>query len=146
LLVLAAEVVLAELAPARLVVAALALGNTIGSTVAAIPLVIAVRRIRGNAAVHGVGRATLAGLAAGTAGTAVGVAVSLVLPVSHKLLYVLVGAAACACAMIVFGAVAYLLDGGDLRVILARLRQACAQTRFGLRAPVLFSWLGRWLS
>ncbi len=68
LLILVAQVVLAELAPARMVVGALALGNTIGSTGAAIPLVIATRRIRGKAAVQGVGRATLAGLAAGAAG------------------------------------------------------------------------------
>src|SRR5271165_1957143 len=92
LLVLLAQVVLAELAPARMVVGALALGNTIGSIGAAIPLVIVTRRIRGKAAVQGVGRATLAGLAAAAAGGAVGVAVSIALPVSHKLLYAIVGA------------------------------------------------------
>ncbi|MDQ2812331.1 MAG: virulence factor MviN, partial [Actinomycetota bacterium] len=60
LLVIVADVILAELAPARLVVAALALGNTIGHTVVAIPMVLATRRIRGRAALRGVGRATLA--------------------------------------------------------------------------------------
>ena len=40
LLVVLADVMLAELAPPRLVVAALALGNTIGQTVVAIPLVL----------------------------------------------------------------------------------------------------------
>src|SRR5207344_679003 len=50
LLVIVADVVLAALAPARLVVAALALGCTIGQTAVAIPLVIATRRIRGPAA------------------------------------------------------------------------------------------------
>jgi putative peptidoglycan lipid II flippase len=139
LAVLVAEVVLAELAPARLVVAALALGNTIGSTGAAIPLVIAVRRIRGKAAVQGVGRATLAGLAGGTAAAAIGVAVSLAFPVSHKLLYAIVGVVATGCAVIVFAGVAYLFDDGDLRMVLRRLRQLMAERRFGMRAPTPFS-------
>jgi putative peptidoglycan lipid II flippase len=145
LLVLLSEVILAELAPARLVVAALALGNTIGSTAAAIPLVIVTRRIRGNAAVHGVGRATLAGVAAGAAGAAVGVAVSLAIPVSHKLLYAMVGAVASGCAVIVFAAVAYVLDDGDLRMAIARIRRISADRRLGLRAPFRFNWLARWL-
>jgi putative peptidoglycan lipid II flippase len=127
LLVLLFEVVLAELAPARLVVAALALGNTIGSTAAAIPLVVITRRIRGRPAVQGVGRATLAGLAAGVAGAAVGLAVSLALPVSHKLLYGITGAVAAGCAVIVFVGVAYVLDDGDLRMALAGLRRLTAE-------------------
>ncbi|HSR85668.1 MAG TPA: lipid II flippase MurJ [Streptosporangiaceae bacterium] len=143
LLVLLSEVVLAELAPARLVVAALALGNTIGSIAAAIPLVIVTRRIRGKAAVQGVGRATLAGLSAGAAGAAVGVAVSFALPVSHKLLYAIVGMLASACAVIVFAAVAYVLDDGDLRFALARLRQLIAGRRLGMRTPTRFSRPGR---
>ena len=59
LLVIVASVVLAELMPAHLVVAALALGNTIGQTAVAIPMVIATRRIRGPAAVRGIGHATV---------------------------------------------------------------------------------------
>jgi putative peptidoglycan lipid II flippase len=133
LLVLLAEVVLAELAPARLVVAALALGNTIGSTGAAIPLVIVTRRIRGKAAVQGVGRATLAGLAAASAAAAVGVAVGLALPVTHKLLYAIVGAMASGCAVIVFVAVAYFLDDGDLRLAMAGLRRLAAEWRIRRR-------------
>ena len=135
LLALLGQVVLAELAPAHLVVAALALGHAIGSTGAAIPLVIATRRIRGKAAVQGLGRATLAGLAAGAAAAAVGVAVSVALPVSHKLLYALAGAAATGCAVIVFVGVAYLLDDGDLRMALPRLRQFIAERRLATRAP-----------
>jgi putative peptidoglycan lipid II flippase len=123
LLQLVAQVVLAELVPAHLVVGALALGNTLGATGAAIPLVIATRRIRGKAAVQGVGRATLAGVAAGAAGAAVGVAVSIAVPVSHKLMYALVGTVAAGCAVIAFGVVAYLLDDGDVRVVFARVRQ-----------------------
>ena len=106
LLVIVADVVLAEMAPAHLVVAALALGCTIGQTLVAIPLVIATRRICGQAAVQGVGYAALAGLAAAAIGAAAGVAVL-----------------AAGCAVIAFGVVAYLLDHGDLRTVLARLRQ-----------------------
>jgi putative peptidoglycan lipid II flippase len=124
LLVIGASVVLAELMPAHLVVAALALGNTIGQTAVAIPMVIATRRIRGSAAVQGVGHATLSGLAAGLAAAAVGVGVCLAAPVSGKLLDFGVAVGAASGAVLVFGAVAYVLDRGDLKTVLARLRRA----------------------
>jgi putative peptidoglycan lipid II flippase len=123
LLVIVADVVLAELVPSRLVIAALALGNTIGQTVVAIPLVILTRRICGKAAVQGVSHAALAGLAAGAAGAAVGVAVSLAVPVDHKLAAFALALPAAGCAIIAFGVVAYLLDDGDLRAILAWVRR-----------------------
>ena len=129
LLSMAAMAILAELVPPHLVVAALALGTTIGQTAAAIPLVIVTRRIRGAAAVHGIGRAALAGLAAAAAGATAGAAVSNALPVSHKLLDAGVGAAAACCAIIAFAVVAFLLDDGDLRAILARLQQQLARLR-----------------
>jgi putative peptidoglycan lipid II flippase len=129
LLVIAADVVLAELAPARLVVAALALGNTIGQTLVAIPLVIVTRRIRGRAAVQGLGHAAVAGLAAAAAGAAVGVAIGIAVPVSHKLLAFGVAVLAAGCAVVVFGVVAYLLDDGDLRAVLAWLRRAARLSR-----------------
>jgi putative peptidoglycan lipid II flippase len=135
LLALVAQVVLAELAPAHLVVAALALGNTIGSIGVAIPLVIAVRRMRGKAAVQGIGRATLAGVTGGVVAAAAGVAVSLALPVSHKLLYMIVGTIASVGAVIVFAAVAYFLDDGDVRTSLAQLRRVVTQWR---------GWRGRY--
>jgi len=124
LLVIAADVVLAGLAPPHLVVAALALATTIGQTVVAIPLVMVTRRICGKAAVEGVTRAALAGLAAAAVGTAVGVAVSMAAPTGSKLLAAGVSVVAAGCAVIAFGAVAYLLDGGDLRTVLGRVRQA----------------------
>jgi putative peptidoglycan lipid II flippase len=127
LLVLLVEVILAELAPAHLVVAALALGNTIGSTVAAIPLVIVTRRIRGKPAVEGVGRAALVGLAAAAAGAAVGVGISAALPAHHKLMYAIVAVVAASCAVIAYCVVAYLLDDGDLQIVLARLRRAVSR-------------------
>ena len=129
LIVVVADVVLAGLAPPRLVVAALALGNTIGQTVVAIPLVLLTRRICGKAAVQGVGHAALAGLAAGAAGAAVGVAVSMAVPVHHKLEAAALALPAAGCAVIAFGVVAYLLDDGDLRAVLAWVRRAAARLR-----------------
>ena len=123
LLVIVADVVLAELVPSRLVVAMLALGNTIGQTAVAIPMVIITRRICGRAAVQGVSHAALAGLAAGAAGAAVGVAVSMAVPVHHKLAAFALAMPAAGGAIIAFGVVAYLLDDGDLRAVLAWVRR-----------------------
>ena len=131
LLVIAADVVLAELVPARLVVAALALGATIGQTLVAIPLVILTRRLCGREAVQGIVRSALTGLAAAAVGAAAGVAVSMALPVSHKLLAAGTAVLAAGCAVIAFGLVAYILDDGDLRTALARLRQAARLRRPG---------------
>jgi putative peptidoglycan lipid II flippase len=129
LLVIAADVVLAELAPARLVVAALALGYTIGQTVVAIPMAMATRRICGRAALRGVGRATLAGLAAGAASAAVGVSICLAAPVSGKLLAAGTAVVAAGCAVIAFGAVAHVLDHGDTQPVLAWLRRVAGSRR-----------------
>ena len=123
LVVIAADAVLALLVPPRFVVAALALGSTIGQSVVAVPMVLAARRIRGPEAVRGTGRAALAGAAAGMAGAVAGVAVSLALPASHKLLAAGVAVLAAACAVLAFGLVAYLLNDGDLRAAMTWLRQ-----------------------
>jgi putative peptidoglycan lipid II flippase len=123
LLVIVADVVLVQLVPPRLAVAALALGTTIGQTVVAIPLVILTRRICGKAAVQGVSHAALAGIAAGAAGAAAGVAISVALPAHHKLAAFALAVPAAGCAIIVFGVVAYLLDNGDLRAVLAWARR-----------------------
>ena len=123
-LVMAAQVVLAELVPPHEVVGALALGNTIGETAAAIPLVIVTRRIRGRESVQGVLRAMFASLAAGVAASAVGVALSVMLPDTHKLIDFGVGLVAAVGAVIAFGLVALVLDGGDMRTVLARAQQA----------------------
>jgi putative peptidoglycan lipid II flippase len=118
--VIVADLLLAGLAPPHLVVGALALGNTIGQSVVAIPLVIATRRIRGTAAVAGVGRANLAGLAAAAAGVAAGIAVSVALPGSGRLADAGSGAVAAVASVVAFGVVAYLLDPADLRAITRR--------------------------
>ena len=124
LVAIVADVVLVQLVPARLVVAALALGTTIGQTVVAVPLVFVTRKICGPAAVQGARHAALAGLAACAAGTAVGVAVSLAVPLHHKLVAVALAVPAAGGAIIVFGVVAYFLDDGDLKAVLAWMRRA----------------------
>ncbi|HTZ91473.1 MAG TPA: lipid II flippase MurJ [Streptosporangiaceae bacterium] len=126
-LVIVAEVALAELVPSRLVVPALALATGIGQTAAAVPLVVITRRIRGKAAVQGIGRATLSGLAAAAAGTVVGVAVSLGLPAHHKLIAAVAAVLAAGCAVIAFTAVAFILNREDTAVALARVRQLTAR-------------------
>ena len=123
LLIMVADVVLTELAPAHLVVASLALGTTIGQTLVAIPLVIITGRTYGKKAVQGVGRTAVVGLAAAVAGATAGMAVSMALPIHHKLLAAGVAVLASTCAVIAFGVVAYILDDGDLRTALALLRQ-----------------------
>jgi putative peptidoglycan lipid II flippase len=123
LLVIVADLVLVQLVPARLVVPALALGSTIGQTVVAIPLVFVTRRICGPDAVQGAGHAALAGLAAGVVGTAVGLAVSLAVPLHHKLVAVALAVPAAVLAIIAYGIVAYLLDDGDLKAVLAWVRR-----------------------
>ncbi len=124
LLTIVADVILAELAPPRLVVAALCLGQTIGQTVVAVPVVIVTRRICGPEALRGVGRAALAGLVAGAVAAGAGVGVSLAVPVTGKISAFAIAVPAALVAIVAFGLVAYLLDDGDLRAIVARLRRA----------------------
>jgi hypothetical protein len=73
--------------------------------------------------VQGVSHAALAGLAAGAAGAAVGVTLSMAVPEQHKLEAFLLAVPVACLAIIVFGVVAYLLDDGDLRAVLAWLRR-----------------------
>jgi putative peptidoglycan lipid II flippase len=117
------DVVLVQLAPPHLVAAALAVGNTVGQSAVAIPMVLVTRRICGRAAVQGTGHAALAGLAAGAIGAGVGAAVCLTVPVSGKLASAGVAVVAVIGAVIAFGVVAYLLDRGDLKTVVARLRR-----------------------
>ena len=127
LVVIAACLVLVPLVPARQVPAALALGTTIGQTVVAVPLVFVTRRICGPAAVQGAWRAALAGLAACAAGSAVGVGISLAVPLHHKLVAAALALPAAGGAIIAFGVVAYILDDGDMKAVLAWLRRAVRQ-------------------
>ena len=123
LLQIVVSIPLALLAPPRLVVPALALGSTVALLAVAVPMVFAVRRIRGAAAIAGLGHATLAGLVAGGIGSAVGVGVCLALPSGGKVFEAGVGAVAAALTVVAFGVWAYALDRGDLRMAAGRLRR-----------------------
>jgi putative peptidoglycan lipid II flippase len=127
LLVIAADLVIVPLVPARWVVPALGLGNTIGLTVAGIALVAAVRRARGAVALHGVTRAGLAGLAGALAGAAAGLGVCAALPASGFFPNVAVALLAGLSTTLAFGLVAFALDGGELRALAARVRAKLAR-------------------
>src|SRR5580693_467698 len=123
----------AMLAIGRLKVAAAALaGSWAVVIVADVALVEVTRRICGRAAVEGTGHAMLAGLAAGAVGAAVGVVVSLAGAGGGKLLAAGVAVAAAACATVAFGAVAFLLDRGDLRAVARRVRRVAGRHRMRL--------------
>jgi putative peptidoglycan lipid II flippase len=123
LLQMALSAALVSLGPPRLVVGALSLATTVAMLATAVPMVVATRRIRGEAAVRGIGRATIASLAAAAAGTAAAVAVTRALPAGGKLLDAVSGAVGAAAAVAAFGVVAYLLDKGDLRAAFLPLRR-----------------------
>jgi putative peptidoglycan lipid II flippase len=129
LLQLMLSVILVEVASPRLVVAALSLASTAGQLAVAVPMMIAVGRIRGKAATEGIGHATLAGLAAAAAGTAVGVAAALGMPAGGKLHDGAAGAVGVLTALAAFAVVAYLLDKDDLRMATARIARLARRRR-----------------
>jgi len=123
LLQIVISIPLVYLAPPRLVVAALSLGSTVQLFAVAVPMVFAVRRLRGPAALAGLRHATLAGVVAGGLGSAVGFGVTLAIPVGGKLFEAAVGALAAVLALLAFGLWAYAVDRGDLQMVIARLRR-----------------------
>jgi putative peptidoglycan lipid II flippase len=124
LLIMAADAIMVPLVPSRYVVPALALGSTIGQTLTAIPMIIATRRIRGAAAIAGLGRAMVAGIAAAAAGGMTGVVASVLLPAHGKLLYAAAAVLAAGSAVVVFAVFAWLLDKSDLAPLLNRARSS----------------------
>ncbi len=108
------------LAPPRLAVGALALASSVGMIAVTVPMVIATRRLRGSAAVAGLGHATFAGIAAGAAASAAGLAVTLVMPTGGAAFEAGAGVVATLLAIVVFGAVAYALDKQDVRAVARR--------------------------
>jgi putative peptidoglycan lipid II flippase len=106
----------------RWVVPVLALGNTVGLTLAGLALLAAVRHARGPAALRGSARAAAAGLAGALAGAAAGGLVSAALPATGFLPNAGVAVLACLAATAVFGAVVVVLDGKDLRALALRAR------------------------
>lgn len=127
LVVIVADVILVTLAPGSLVVPMLALGNTIGLTVAGVALIAAVRAARGRAALAGASRVVGSGLAAAVAGGAAGggaaVALMAALPAAGPVADGLIALLAAACAVAAFGLVAYLPDGSELRAAVTRVRR-----------------------
>jgi putative peptidoglycan lipid II flippase len=125
LLVIVADVLIVPFVPAARVVPVLGLGTTFGLTVSGIALLVLVRRERGPAALRGVSRALLAGLAGCAAGALAGSALTAVLPASQGSgLLVNIGLSVLVTAVVagVFAVVVLGLDGGDLRSALSRLR------------------------
>jgi putative peptidoglycan lipid II flippase len=127
LLVIAADVVAVSLVPSRWVVPALGVGNTIGLTLSGLGLLLAVRQVRGRAALRGLARSAGAGCAGAVAGAAAGAAASAATPVSGVLPNAAVAVLACACACLAFGIAAWVLDVGDLRALAGRLRSRVAR-------------------
>jgi len=124
LLVIVADVLIVPFVPAARVVPVLGLGTTFGLTVSGIALLVLVRRERGAAALRGVPRAFLAGLAGCAAGAVAGSALSALLPAESGLL-VNVGLSVLVTVVVagVFAVVVLGLDGGDLRSVLSQLRR-----------------------
>lgn len=123
LLVIAADVAAVALVAPRWVVPVLALGNTAGLTVSGAAFLAAVRRARGVAALQGLVRAGGAGLTAALAGAGAAAALSATVPAAGVIPNGLLAVTASACACAVFGVIAYALDGGDLRAVMARVRR-----------------------
>jgi putative peptidoglycan lipid II flippase len=123
LLVIVADVIAVALVPPRWVVPVLGLGNTAGLTACGLALLAVVRTMRGRSALRGTARAALAGLAGAVVGAAVGASVSTALPVHGFLPNAGAAVLACAGVAVAFGAAVLVLDGGDLRAVLARLRE-----------------------
>jgi putative peptidoglycan lipid II flippase len=112
------------LLPPKYTPGALGLASTVGYLLVVPPMLAATRRARGPAAVAGVGRSTLVAIAAGAAGSAVGLAATLVLPSGGSIYEVGTGVVATGLAIIVFGVVAFALDRqGDMRASADRLRR-----------------------
>jgi putative peptidoglycan lipid II flippase len=126
LVVIVVDIVAVPLVPARSVVPVLGLANTVGMTASGIALLVAVGRARGGAALHGSWRAIGAGLAGAIAGAAVGLGLTAAVPVTGHWLNAGLAAGAGLGVLAVFGAVVALLDGGDLRNMMARGRRRAA--------------------
>jgi putative peptidoglycan lipid II flippase len=127
LVVIGADVILVILAPGSLVVPMLALGNTVGLTVAGVALIAAVRKARGRAALAGAARVAGSGLAAamagGVAGGGAAAALIAALPAAGPVVDALIAVLAAGCAVAAFGVIAYLPDGSELRAAVARMRR-----------------------
>jgi peptidoglycan biosynthesis protein MviN/MurJ (putative lipid II flippase) len=127
LVVIGVDVALVPLVSASSVVPVLGLANTVGMTVSGVALLVAVGRTRGAAALRGSARAIGAGLAGAVAGAVAGLALTAAVPVARgNWLNAGLALAAGICAAIAFCLVVAVLDGGDLRSVLLRVRRRIA--------------------
>ncbi len=126
LLVIVIDLVAIPLVPAWAIVWVLGLANTAGMTVSGIALVVAVARTRGAAALAGCGRALGAGLAGAVVGAAAGLAITAALHGSGHWLNAGVACLAGIASGVAFLLIVALLDGGDLRNVVARVRRKVA--------------------
>lgn len=120
LVVMAADVALVPAVDPRWVVAALGYGNAAGMTVAGVLLLATLVRARGGAALRGVPRVLVAGLAGGAAGGATGYGVAAALGTGSQVRDVGTGALAAVVAVAVFLVIAFVIDGRDLLAVLSR--------------------------
>jgi peptidoglycan biosynthesis protein MviN/MurJ (putative lipid II flippase) len=123
LVVIVVDIVAVPLVRASAVVPVLGLANTAGMTAAGIALLAAVSRARGAAVLRGVWRALGAGLAGAMAGAAAGLGVTALVHVGGHWPNAGLAVLAGVCGLASFCAVVALLDGGDLRRMLARVRR-----------------------
>jgi putative peptidoglycan lipid II flippase len=125
---MAADLALTTSLPPRWTVVGLGLGNAIGMTVAAILLLVALRRETDGGGLVNLSRAAAGGAAAALVGASAGFGVARWFgpsgPVFSFGQAVVVGLV----TLGVFGAVALLLDKGDLRRLLTRLRRSEARS------------------
>ena len=127
LVVIGVDVAAVPLVSANSVVPVLGLANTVGMTVSGVALLVAVGRTRGAAALRGSARAIGAGLAGAVAGAAAGLALTAAVPVTWgHWLNAGLAVAAGICAGVAFCVVVAVLDGGDLRSVLSRVRRRWA--------------------
>jgi len=122
LVVIAADVVVIPMVPARAIVPALGLANTAGMVTSGSALLAAVWRARGPAALRGSWRALGSGLAGAAAGTAAGLAAGRLAPAAGHWANAGLALLAGGSALAAFLLVVTVLDIDDLRLALAGVR------------------------
>ncbi len=120
LVVVAADIVLVLSLPRGWVVAGLALGNSVGMTVAGVLLLGALVRVRGARVLAGLGRAALGGVAGGLAGGAAGYGVGALIGAAGPVASIGVAALTALVAGVVFLMITFVLDGPDVRAVIGR--------------------------
>jgi putative peptidoglycan lipid II flippase len=122
LLVIAADAAAVPFVPRRWVVPVLGAGTSLGLTAAGLLLLIMVRRVRGPGALAGVTRAAAAGLAGCVTGAAAGEGASVLLAGGGLAVNAGLSVLVCSLVALVFAAIVWNVDGGDLRAVATRLR------------------------